>query len=111
MRTEHESSPLQRIPEETMWEMARRHTSVQERWEAVWERSRAGRHTMIVGPHTLPPAPPDLQVLCVQCDACGPSGGALEAARRAVLAFEAIDAADAGTVDTIAHMLQHPGWL
>ena len=132
----------------------------------VWERSRAGRHTVVVGPHTLPPAPHDLQVLHVRCDALGTSGGVLDAARRsmadllgeelptpeprraafepglrqrfwgdmpepaldaqlveacnrlatqtagrAILAFEAIDAADAATVDTLAQILQHPGWL
>jgi tetratricopeptide (TPR) repeat protein len=154
------------MPEETTWDIVQRHASVQECWEAVWERSRAGRHTIIVGPHTLPPAPPDLQVLRVQCDAYSSSGGALDVARRVVaerlgeelyvpeprraasgqglrqrflgdfpapsldaffveacnrlvtqsagrtvLAFEAIDAADEGTVETMAHILQHPGWL
>ena len=166
MPTEHESSPLQRMPEEITWDLARRHASVQECWEAVWERSRAGQHTIIVGPHTLPPAPPDLQVLRVQCDAYSSSERSLDIARRAVadrlgeelyvpeprraaseqglrqrflgdfpapsldalfveacnrlatqsagravLAFEAIDAADADTVETMAHILQHPGWL
>ena len=60
-------------------DMARRHV-IQERWEAVWERSRTGRHTIVVGPHILPPAPPDLQVLRVRCDALrqqrwSPGGG------------------------------------
>jgi tetratricopeptide (TPR) repeat protein len=132
----------------------------------VWERSRAGRHTVVVGPHTLPPAPPDLQVLQVHCAAYGSSGAVLDAARRAVadrlgealqapeprraalesglrqrflgdmpapaldallveacnrlaiqaaghavLAFAAIDAADEATVDTLAQILQRPGWL
>ena len=40
-------------------DMAHRHIMMQERWEAVWERSRAGRHTVVVGPHTLPLAPHD----------------------------------------------------
>ena len=166
MHTEYEPSALQRMPEQTPWDMARQHTGVSERWEAVWARSRAGRHTMIVGPHTVPPAPPDLQVLRVQCEASRTSGGTLDAARRAVahclgedlhvpeplraasgqglrqrflgdlptpaldallvdvcnrlttqtqghavLAFEAIDAADETTVDTIAQILQRPGWL
>src|SRR5262245_24392666 len=84
MPTEHEISPPQRMPEETTWDMARRHASVPECWEAVWERSRAGRHTIIVGPHTLPPAPPDLQILRVQCDAYSSSERALDVARRAV---------------------------
>ena len=65
-------------------DMAHRHIMMQERWEAVWERSRAGRHTVVVGPHTLPLAPHDLQVLRVRCNAFGTSGGALDAARRAV---------------------------
>ena len=147
-------------------DMTRRYPVMQESWDAVWERSRAGRHTVVVGSHTLPPAPPDLQVLRVRCDALGSSGGALEAARRAiadclgeelhtpspgmprshrdsasgcgaicprprstrslstratdspmqtagraVLAFEGIDAADEATVETLAQMLQRPGWL
>jgi tetratricopeptide (TPR) repeat protein len=154
------------MQEETTVDMARRHTRMQEGWEAVWERSRAGRHTVVVGPYTLTPAPHDLQVLRVRCHACGTSGGALDAARRAVadhlgealrapeprgatfeqglrqrflgdmpapaldallveacnrlatqtagrvvLAFEAIDAADEATVDTLAQILQRPGWL
>ena len=166
MRPDSERSPGQRMQEETTRDMPRQHTRIQEGWEAVWERSRAGRHTLVVGPYTLPPAPPDLQVLCVRCDAYGTSGGALDAARRAVadllgeelqapeprratyesglrqrlwgdmpapsldtllvdacnrlaaqsagravLAFEAIDAADEGSVDTIAQILQRPGWL
>src|SRR5262245_55848960 len=166
MRTAGALHTLQRMQEETRVDMTRRHTMTQERWEAVWERCRAGRHTVVVGPHTLPPAPPDLQVLCVRCHACGTSGGALDVARRAVadalgeelrapeprgaafeqglrqrflgdmpapsldallveacnrlatkteghtvLAFEAIDAADEATVDTLAQILQRPGWL
>jgi hypothetical protein len=57
---------------------------VQERWDVVWERSRAGRHTVVIGPDTLPLAPSDLQVLCVRCDALGTSGGVLDAAQRRV---------------------------
>jgi tetratricopeptide (TPR) repeat protein len=166
MRADSELSPWQRMQEERGRDIPGQHTPIQGRWEAVWERSRAGRHTIVVGPHTLPPAPPDLQVLRVQCDVYGISGGALDAARRAVadclgeelqapepgraayepglrqrlwgdtpapsldallveacnrlatqsagravLAFEAIDAADAATVETIAQILQRPGWL
>jgi tetratricopeptide (TPR) repeat protein len=166
MRADSELSPRQQMQEETRRDRPGQHTAIQERWEIVWERSRAGRHTMVVGPHTLPPAPPDLQVLRVQCDVYGTSGGALDAARRAVadllgeelqapeprraayepglrqrlwgdmpgpsldallveacnrlatrsagravLAFEAIDAADAATMETIAQILQRPGWL
>jgi tetratricopeptide (TPR) repeat protein len=147
-------------------DMTRPYPVRQESWDAVWERSRAGRHTVVVGSQTLPPAPPDLQVLRVRCDARGSSGGALEAARRAiadclgealytpdprqtactpglrqrwwgdmpapaldallvdacnrlatqtmgraVLAFEGIDTADEATVETLAQMLQRPGWL
>ena len=43
----------------------------------VWERSRAGRHTVVVGSHTLPPAPPPAWVLRVRCDALA-AAGALE---------------------------------
>jgi hypothetical protein len=57
---------------------------VQERWDVVWERSRAGRHTVVIGPDTLPLAPSDLQVLCVRCDAPGTSRGVLDAAQRRV---------------------------
>lgn len=64
--------------------LAREQAIVQERWEAVWDRVRAGRHTVVIGVHTLPPAPRDLQVLRVHCEASGTSGGALEAARRKV---------------------------
>ena len=85
MHTEYEPSALQRMPDEAPWDIARQHASVQERWESVWARSRAGRHTMIVGPYTVPTAPPDLQVLRVQCEASRTSGGALDAARRAVV--------------------------
>jgi tetratricopeptide (TPR) repeat protein len=154
------------MPEETTMDMTRQYPVRHESWDAVWERSRAGRHTVVVGSQTLPPAPPDLQVLRVRCDAHGSSGGALEAARRAiadclgealhtpdprqsactpglrqrvwgdmpapaldallvdacnrlatqtagraVLAFDGIDAADEATVDTLAQMLQRPGWL
>src|SRR5215470_2698970 len=166
MYTDREMQTGQRMPEETTMDMPRRYPAKQESWDAVWERSRAGRHTIVVGSHTLPPAPSDLQVLRVRCDALGSSGGALEAARRAiadclgealhtpdprqsvctpglrqrvwgdmpapaldallvdacnrlatqttgraVLAFDGIDAADEATVDTLAQMLQRPGWL
>ena len=57
---------------------------VQERWDVVWERSRAGRHTVVIGSDTLPLAPSDLQVLCVRCDAPDTSGGVLDAAQRRV---------------------------
>ena len=55
-------------------DMTRQDTVIREGWDAVWERSRAGRHTVVVGPHALPPAPPDLQVLRVRGDAGGPTG-------------------------------------
>ena len=56
MHADRELRTEQRIREETTMDMARQHTLMQEGWEAVWERSRAGRHTVVVGPHTLPPA-------------------------------------------------------
>ena len=65
MRADSELSPWPRMQEETTRDITRQHIFIQERWEAVWERSRAGRHTVVVRPHTLPPAPPDLQVLRV----------------------------------------------
>jgi hypothetical protein len=84
MRADSELSPWPRMQEETTRDITRQPIPIQERWEVLWERSRAGWHTVVVGPHTLPPAPPDLQVLRVQCDAYGTSGGVLDAARRAV---------------------------
>ena len=84
MYTDPEMQTGQRTPEEITMDMTRRYPAIQESWDAVWERSRAGRHTVVVGAHTLPPAPPDLQVLRVRCDALGTSGGALEAARRVI---------------------------
>jgi hypothetical protein len=56
MRADSELSPWPRMQEETTRDITRQHILIQERWEAVWERSRAGRHTVVVGPHTLPPA-------------------------------------------------------
>lgn len=53
-------------------------------WDVVWERSRAGRHTVVIGPDTLPSAPSDMQVLRVRCDVPGSSGGLLEMAYRRV---------------------------
>jgi len=50
----------------------------------VWERIRAGRHTMVIGPDRLPAAPSDLQVLRVCCDAPGTRGGLLDVAYRTV---------------------------
>ena len=84
MHADSELSPWPRMQEETTRDITGQHTPIQERWAAVWERSRAGRHTVVVGPYTLPPVPPDLQVLRVRCDAYGTSGGTLDAARRAV---------------------------
>ncbi len=54
----------------------------QEIWEVVWERVRAGRHTVVTGLGTLPPAPYDLQVLTVHCEAPDTRSGALDAALR-----------------------------
>ena len=50
---------------------------------------------------------PSLDALLVEaCNRLATQSGG-----RAVLAFEAIDAADEATVETIAHILQRPGWL
>jgi len=66
MRTAGGLRGLQRMNAATTFDRERGHAMVQERWEVVWERSRAGRHTVVIGPDTLPPAPSDLQVLCVR---------------------------------------------
>jgi tetratricopeptide (TPR) repeat protein len=86
--------------EATTLDMERGYAMVQERWEVVWERSRAGRHTVVIGPDTLPPAPSDLQVLCVRCDAPGTIGGVLDAAHRRVaqLLGEEVPAPEPGRV-------------
>jgi tetratricopeptide (TPR) repeat protein len=54
-------------------------------WEAVWERLRAGRHAIAIGPIALPTVPSDLKVVRVNCEAIGPGGGTLDAARRKVI--------------------------
>lgn len=56
----------------------------QEHWDVVWERSRAGRHTVVIGPNKPSPAPNDLQVLHVRCPAPDALGGVLEVALRRV---------------------------
>jgi hypothetical protein len=48
MGAAREHSTWQRMQEEATVDMASRHTMMQERWEAVWERSSAGRHTIVV---------------------------------------------------------------
>ena len=166
MRTAGGLSTAQRMDGATTLDIQRGHAMGPERWDVVWERSRAGQHTVVIGPDTLPPAPRDLQVLYVRCDAPGTSGGVLDAAYRrvvqflgeerldpepgrapfaqglrqrflgdmpgpsldarlvevcnrlanrtevrAVLVFEALDAADETTVETLAQILQRPGWL
>jgi hypothetical protein len=77
-------SAVQRMQEAITSDMERGHTMVQERWDVVWERSRAGRHTVVIGPDALPPAPSDLQVRQVRCDVPSASGGVLDAAYRRV---------------------------
>ncbi len=47
------------------------------RWETVWERVRAGRHTLVIGPSTVPSVPSDLKALQVDC-AESPAGGVLD---------------------------------
>jgi hypothetical protein len=44
-------------------------------WDSVWEHVRSGKHTVVIGPGTLPPAPSDLKLLQVSCEAPGSSGG------------------------------------
>lgn len=56
----------------------------QEKWAAVWERVRSGRHAVVIGPATPPAAPHDLRVLHVCCEASHTSGGVLDAALRKV---------------------------
>ena len=68
MHAEYEPSARQRMPEETPWDMARRHPGMQKRWEAVWARSRAGRHTMSWGRIPCPQ-----RRLTCRCSACGAS--------------------------------------
>ena len=47
-------------------------------WDIVWERARAGKHTVILGPADLPPAPDALLVLRVHCKAPWTTGGPLD---------------------------------
>jgi hypothetical protein len=61
MHADSELSPWPRMQEETTRDITGQPTPIQERWAAVWERSRAGRHTVVVGPYALPMVPPDLQ--------------------------------------------------
>lgn len=56
-------------------------TTVQ--WDAVWERARAGAHTIVIAEEPTPLAPGDLQMLWVCCDARWSTQGPLgEALRR-----------------------------
>jgi tetratricopeptide (TPR) repeat protein len=50
------------------------------RWDAVWERARASKHTIVVGPETIPPAPDDLRLLRVRCHGTWTTGGPLHEA-------------------------------
>ena len=52
MHTDSELNPWPRMQEETARDLTRQHILIQERWEAVWERSRAGRHTVVVAAHS-----------------------------------------------------------
>jgi hypothetical protein len=54
----------------------------QETWEAVWERVRAGKHVVVIGPGMLPAAPRDLQVFAMHCEALSTSGSVLHAVLR-----------------------------
>jgi hypothetical protein len=84
MRTDGGLRAVQRMNEATTLDVERGYAMGQERWEVAWERSRTGRHTVVIGPDTLPPAPSDLQVLHVRCHAPGTIGGVLDAAHRRV---------------------------
>ncbi|MDH3598467.1 MAG: tetratricopeptide repeat protein [Candidatus Tectomicrobia bacterium] len=53
-------------------------------WDAVWERARASKHTVMVGPADIPPAPDDLLVLWVHCNAPWTTGGPLDEVRHRV---------------------------
>ncbi|MGE3537020.1 MAG: tetratricopeptide repeat protein [Candidatus Tectimicrobiota bacterium] len=53
-----------------------------EQWTRVWERVRAGKHAVVLGTASVPPAPSDLTVLRVQCAALGPGASPLEHIRR-----------------------------
>jgi len=45
MHADRELQTGQRMPEETTMDMPRRYPVMPEGWDAVWERSRAGRQT------------------------------------------------------------------
>ena len=57
--------------EDTMVEHAqdgkRWEVTATEFWDAVRERARAGKHTVVLSPGPLPAAPRDLHVLLVDC--------------------------------------------
>src|SRR6266705_5238765 len=54
MRTDGGLRAVQRMNEATTLDMEREYAMGQECWEVAWERSRAGRHTVVIGPDTLP---------------------------------------------------------
>ncbi len=53
-------------------------------WDTVWARARAGKHTVMVGAATIPPAPDDLLVLWVHCNAPWTTGGPIDEVRHRV---------------------------
>jgi tetratricopeptide (TPR) repeat protein len=46
-------------------------------WDVVWQRARAGAHTIIIGQEPVPLAPSDLQMFWFSCDARWTTGGPL----------------------------------
>lgn len=66
------------------------------RWETVWERVRAGRHTLVIGPSAVPSVPGDF---------------ADWASGHAALVLESVDALDGATLESLCQILQRPGWL
>src|SRR5262245_36958794 len=85
MRTADGLSAVQGIHAVSTRDMKQEDVMGQECSDVVWERSRTGRHTMVIGPDTLPAAPHDVQVLHVRCDGPGTIGGVLEAAYHCVV--------------------------
>jgi tetratricopeptide (TPR) repeat protein len=57
---------------------------VTNRWDAVWERARAGKHTVIVGSGMVPSTPNDLKVLRVSCQEPWTMGGPLDEVLRRI---------------------------
>jgi tetratricopeptide (TPR) repeat protein len=74
-----EETVVEQVREGERWEV-----TAAEFWDAMRERSRSGKHTVVRSPGPLPAAPRDLHVLLVDCAAPDMPGGVLEAARHKV---------------------------